>query len=69
MTTLPATPTASCRECGSTRVDDVAVDSWAWANLEGATGSDEGHEPAWPHLATTARHCRSCHAEWAPVDV
>jgi ribosomal protein L37AE/L43A len=56
------TPRVSCPRCGSTDVDDTAVDGWAYEDLEEAR--DEPATAAWGYVEKTIYKCRKCRHEW-----
>ncbi len=56
------TPTVSCHRCGSPDLDEVAVDSWAYADLEEASQNPES--PAWGYVDKTQYSCTKCHNRW-----
>ena len=57
------TPKISCPRCGSLDVDETAVDSWAYADLEESRENPES--AVWGYVEKTAFRCRKCHKDWS----
>lgn len=55
-------PKVSCRRCGSGDVDDVAVDGWAYDDLEEARENPQ--TTAWSYVDKTLYCCQNCRFEW-----
>ena len=55
------TPTVSCRRCGSGEVDEVAVDGWAYDDIEEARENPQ--TTAWSYVDRTLYRCQ-CRFEW-----
>jgi hypothetical protein len=57
------TPKVSCPKCGSPDVDDVAVDGWAYDDLD--EFRDDPETAAWGYVGKTVFRCRKCHHDWS----
>ena len=55
-------PTVSCRRCGAGDVDEVAVDGWAYDDLEEARENPQ--TTAWSYVDRTLYRCQKCRFEW-----
>lgn len=55
-------PNVSCRRCGSGDVDEVAVDGWAYDDLEEARENPQ--TTAWSYVDKTLYRCQKCRFEW-----
>lgn len=56
------TPTQSCPRCGSTDVDQTAIDGWAFADNEEAFENPDN--AAWGYVDKTVSRCLKCRNEW-----
>jgi len=56
------TPTISCPRCASADLDEAAVDSWAYADLDEAREYPES--AAWGYVDKTVYTCRKCRNRW-----
>jgi predicted RNA-binding Zn-ribbon protein involved in translation (DUF1610 family) len=56
------TPQVSCPRCASTEVDEIAIDGWAYGDLEEAR--EDPASASWGYVDKTLYRCRKCRSEW-----